>query len=51
MGRNSLPQKFLEECKHMVKEKMMSKYINDDLQISSDDFDEKASDESGNADK
>ena len=30
---------------------MMSKYINDDLQIPSDDFDEKASDESGNADK
>ena len=35
---------FLEECKYVVKEKNMSKYIIDNIEISSDS-DEKNSDE------
>ena len=31
-----LSQVFLEECKYIVKEKKMSKYITDNLEISSD---------------
>ena len=33
---NYYPQVFLEECKHVVKEKKMSKYIIDDIEICSD---------------
>ena len=40
-GINYYPQVFLEECKYVVKEKKMSKYIIDDIEIS----DEKISDE------
>ena len=36
---------FLEECKHVVKEKKMPKYIADDKKTSSDDSDRKDSDE------
>ena len=36
---------FLEECKHVVKEKKMSESITDDIEISSDDSDEGNSDE------
>ena len=43
-GNNYYPQVFLEECKYVVKEKTMSKYIIDDIDISSDS-DEKNSDE------
>lgn len=32
---------FLEECKCTVKEKWINQYINDDLEFSSDDSDEK----------
>ena len=38
---------FLEECEYIVKEKK-SRYINDDLEISSDDSDEESPDESNN---
>ena len=41
----------LEECKYIVKEKMIKKYINDGLEISCDDADEEDSDEFGNADE
>ena len=34
----------LEECKHVVKEKKMSNYINDDINIFSGDFDTEDSD-------
>ena len=31
------PQVFLKECKYVFKEKKMSKYITDDVEISSDE--------------
>ena len=34
------PQVFLEECKYVVKVKKMSKFITDDIEISSDKFNE-----------
>ena len=37
IGKNYL---FLEECKYIFKEKKMTKYIADIIEISSDDFDE-----------
>ena len=39
------PHMFLEECKYIVKEKGMSEYINDDIEISYDDSDRENSDE------
>ena len=33
---NYYPRVFLEECKHVVKEKKMPEYITDDIDISSD---------------
>ena len=45
MGKNYFPQVFLEECKYIVKEKKMRKFINDDLGISSDESDEETSHE------
>ena len=48
-GDNCYPQVFLEECKYVVKEKKISKYIVDDIEISSDsdieNSDEENSDE------
>ena len=35
-SKNYYPHIFLEECKYVVKEKKMSKYITDDIGISSD---------------
>ena len=35
-GKNFYPQVFLEEFKYIVKEKMIPKYIIDDMDISSD---------------
>ena len=35
-GKNDYFQVFLEECKYVVKEKRMAKYITGDIQISSD---------------
>ena len=53
-GNNHYPQVFLEECKDVPKEKIMPKYIIDDIEISSDsdreDSDEKISNEE-NSDK
>ena len=34
---------FLEECKYIIKEKIVKRYIKDDLEISSDDTDEEVS--------
>ena len=48
-GKNYYPQVFLEECKYVVKEKKIPKYIIDDIEISSDS-DEANSDEE-NSDK
>ena len=36
MGKNYYPQVFLEECKYVAKEKKMSEYITDNIEISSD---------------
>ena len=35
-GKNYYPQVFLEECKYIVKEEKIPKYIIDDIEISSD---------------
>ena len=43
--KNYYPQVFLEECKYIVKEKKMSEYITDEIEISSDDSDRENSDE------
>ena len=40
IGKNFYPQLILEECKYVVKEKKMSKYIADNIEISSDDSNE-----------
>ena len=44
-GKNYYPQIFLEECKYFVKEKKMSEYITDDIEISFDDSGREDSDE------
>ena len=44
IGKNYYPQVFLEECKYVVKEKKIPKYLIDDIEIFSDS-DEKNSDE------
>ena len=33
MGKNYYPQVFLEKCKYIAKEKEVTKYINEDLEI------------------
>ena len=48
-GRNYYPQVFLE-CKYVVKEKKIPKYIIDDTEISSDS-DEKNSDEKNSSEE
>ena len=45
------PQVFLEECKYIVSEKKISRCINVDTDISSDDSNQEASDESGDSDE
>ena len=37
LSKNYYPEVFLEECKYIVKEKRISHYISDELEISSDD--------------
>ena len=39
MGKNYYPQVFSEECKYVVKENKMSKFINDQFEISFDKSD------------
>ena len=39
MGKNYYQQVVLEECKYIVKEKKISKFITDELEISSDESD------------
>lgn len=43
ISKNCYSQVFLEECKYTVKEKNMSNFINDELDMSSDESDEEAS--------
>ena len=47
--KNYYPQVFLEECKYVVKEKKILKYIVDDIEISSDSETESSDQE--NSDK
>ena len=49
-GKNYYPQVFLEECKYIVKEKKIPKYIIDDIEISFD-FDRENSDEENSGKK
>ena len=52
-GKNYYPQVFLEECKYVVKEKKIPKYINDDIEIYYSDrknSDEENSDEENSND-
>ena len=39
-GKNYYPQIFWEECKYVIKEEKIPKYINDDIEISSDSNEE-----------
>ena len=54
-GKNYYPQVFLEECKCVVKEKKIPKYIIDDIEVSSDsdreDFDEENSNKENSAEQ
>ena len=43
-SKNGHPQVSLEECKFIIKEKMIPEYITDDEEISSDDSDRENSD-------
>ena len=43
-NENYYPQVFLKECKSIIKEKMIERYIKDDLEISSDNSDKEISD-------
>ena len=36
---------FIKECKYAVKEKKMTEYVTDDIEVSSDDTDREDSDE------
>ena len=45
IGKNYYPQVFLE-CKYTIKEKKVSRFTDDDLEICSDDFDEENSNKS-----
>ena len=53
--KNYYPQVFLEECKYVVKENKIPKYIIDDIEISSDsdrkNSDEEISDEENSDEK
>ena len=45
MSKNYYPQVFLEECKHVVKKNMMSRFINTELKVSPVEYDQEDSDE------
>ena len=49
--KNYHPQMFLEECKYVVKEKKIPKYITDDIEISSNDSDKENSNEEDSDEK
>lgn len=48
MGKNYYPQLFLEKWEFIAKEKKTSRYINNDLETSSDDSDQEDSNEEDN---
>ena len=50
-GKNYYPLVFLEECKHVIKEKEIPEYINGDIEVSFDDSDRDVSDEENSNEK
>ena len=48
IGNNYYLQVFLEECKYIAKEKKMTKYITDAIEISSDSEEENSDEENSN---
>ena len=49
--KKNYPQVFLKKCKYIIKEKKISRFINDDLQIYYDDSNKEASDRFDDSDK
>ena len=47
MVKTTIHRCFLEKCKYVVKENEVNRFINDDIEITSDDSDKGSSDESG----
>ena len=45
VGKKYYPQVFLEECKYIKRKNKMFNYINDDLEITSSDYDDDDDDE------
>ena len=43
--KGNYSQMFLQECKYVVKGKNLSKFITDDIEMSSDDYDRESYDE------
>ena len=41
-AKNYYPQVFLEKCKYVIKEKKISTYITDEIEISSDSYKKKS---------
>ena len=44
IGKNYYSQVFLEECKYIIKDKKINKYISNNLEISFDDSDKESLD-------
>ena len=47
-SNNYYPEVFIEECKYVLKEKNISKYITDNIEISSDSYEENSDEENSN---
>ena len=47
-GKNYYPQMLIEECKYVVKEEKMPKYITENIEISSDSDRENSDEENSN---
>ena len=47
-SNNYYPEVFIEECKYVLKEKNISKYITDNIEISSDSYEENYDEENSN---
>ena len=48
MGKNNSLQVFLKDCKYLVKENTMTKFIDDELKISSEDSEEVSDEKTSN---
>ena len=45
LGKNYYPQVFWKQCRYVVQENKIAKFKDDELEISSDEYDEEISDE------